>query len=409
MLRNFNIRIFAEFSVIFSILTALVLTGCLSGAGTTSPAATYNISGIVSGGATGVQILLTGASSVATTTDSSGNFSFNKLNIGSYSVVPYVSGFTFTPISTAVTLSNANVPATNFIASAYTGPTYLLSGTVDTLIGVTLTLSGGASGTFNSYAGLYSFANLPTGSYTVIPSLSGYTFSPASATASVSSTNVTLPNFAATSTGGGSSTPGFTNCSTTLSVSCFNTTAVGNSWTWVGNDFCVANGAISIPAASNTRTNFSVSNGVVTQTSTAPSSCNPNAITSNRYIDQVTGDLMNLASNNGQLTTVLPATLTVGTSWTRTTATANVSAVPATIAAVNLTRIVPAGTFTNCMQVVVGPYISYNTTVTTNQYWCPTVGYYVETATTWITSSTQPGGVNTYNTNTKLQSGFIAN
>src|SRR5262249_23147818 len=49
------------------------------------------------------------------------------------------------------------------------------------LSGVTVTLSTGPTATTNS-SGNYSFSNLPTGTYTVTPSLSGYTFTPPSAT-----------------------------------------------------------------------------------------------------------------------------------------------------------------------------------------------------------------------------------
>jgi len=82
-------------------------------------------------------------------------------------------------------------------------PTYDISGTVTNSSGgsglsnVTVTLSGAASQTTTTNSsGGYSFSGLAGGSYTVTPSLSGYTSAPASWTGSVSA-NVTQ-NFVAT-------------------------------------------------------------------------------------------------------------------------------------------------------------------------------------------------------------------
>jgi pseudomonalisin len=83
-------------------------------------------------------------------------------------------------------------------------PTYSVSGTVTLsgagLAGVTVSTSGASATTAAS--GAFSLAGLANGTYTVTPSLSGYTFSPTSASATVSGANVTGVNFTATAVSG---------------------------------------------------------------------------------------------------------------------------------------------------------------------------------------------------------------
>jgi Domain of unknown function (DUF4082)/SdrD B-like domain len=81
-------------------------------------------------------------------------------------------------------------------ASGSTPTTYSISGTVSGTTGATLTLSGTSSAsTKTNSAGNYSFAGLKSGSYLVAPSQSGYTFTPTSASVSVTSSNITALNF----------------------------------------------------------------------------------------------------------------------------------------------------------------------------------------------------------------------
>ena len=78
-------------------------------------------------------------------------------------------------------------------------PTYSLSGTISPSAGgsgATVALSGASSATtMANSSGAYSFTGLANGTYTVTPSLSGYTFSPASQNATVNGANVTGINF----------------------------------------------------------------------------------------------------------------------------------------------------------------------------------------------------------------------
>ncbi len=160
----------------------------------------YSISGNVSG-TTGVTITVTGGTAnTGAITDGSGNYTVTGLYDGNYTVTPSKTGFTFNPISTAVPISGANVTGKNFTATANTAPTYTLSGAVSGpyFEGVTITMTGDGTGTTTTNAsGNYSFANLPAGTYTLTPSLAGYTYSPAAPAVAVSAN--TVQNFTASS------------------------------------------------------------------------------------------------------------------------------------------------------------------------------------------------------------------
>lgn len=168
-------------------LFSIVIAACGGGGGSSPPPppATFSISGAVSGAALpGVTINLSGTSTKTATTNATGNYSFTGLTNGSYTVTPLLAGNTFSPTGTAVTVSGANTPNINFVATALGGgvSTYSISGTVSgtATSGVTLTLGGDNTGSVVSGAGgTYTFGNLLAGSYTVTPSLTGFTFSPA--------------------------------------------------------------------------------------------------------------------------------------------------------------------------------------------------------------------------------------
>jgi hypothetical protein len=82
--------------------------------------------------------------------------------------------------------------------------TYSISGTVTLggagLSGVTVTLTGGATATTNS-SGIFTFSSVQSGTYSLTPALSGYSFTPTSTSVTVNSANVTGKNFTATNTG----------------------------------------------------------------------------------------------------------------------------------------------------------------------------------------------------------------
>ena len=213
-------------------LSVTVSGADVTGKNFTSTAVTYSISGTVSGAtAQGVTITLSGAAGATTTTDSSGNYTITGLTNGNYTVTPSLTGYTFSPASTAVTINNANATGTNFVSSVVTAPTYSISGSVNrlgggALAGATVTLSVGANGTTTTDAtGAYTFTNLVAGSYTVTPSLPGYTIAPANVT--ITNANVTQ-NFTAASTVAGYSVSG------TVSYSGANTGKTGVYVMWSG-------------------------------------------------------------------------------------------------------------------------------------------------------------------------------
>ena len=160
----------------------------------------YAISGTVSGAvAAGVTVSLSGAATGSTTTDAAGAYSFTGLANGAYTVTPSLGGYTFAPVNAAVTVAGASVTGKNFTATAGTG--HAISGTVSGLVsaGVAVSLSGAATAsTTTDAAGNYSFAGVANGSYTVTPTLAGYTFSPASTAVTVSGADVTGTNFTST-------------------------------------------------------------------------------------------------------------------------------------------------------------------------------------------------------------------
>ncbi len=120
---------------------------------------TWSISGSVGTTASGTTVTLSGSASASTAADGSGNYSFNNLPNGSYTVTPSNAGFTFNPPSQPVTLSGAN--ATNVSFTATPNPTYSISGTISpTNLGanVSVALSGSATAsTTTDISGNYSF------------------------------------------------------------------------------------------------------------------------------------------------------------------------------------------------------------------------------------------------------------
>ena len=82
--------------------------------------------------------------------------------------------------------------------------TYSISGTVSTGSGVGIsgvTVSTGTVSTTTNSSGAYTLASLANGSYTLTPSLGGYTFSPTSRSVTVSGANVSGQNFTGTAAG----------------------------------------------------------------------------------------------------------------------------------------------------------------------------------------------------------------
>ncbi|MGN6184269.1 MAG: pre-peptidase C-terminal domain-containing protein, partial [Thermoanaerobaculia bacterium] len=101
-------------------ITSANVTGINFSASCTTP--TYTISGNV--GTSGATVT---AGSASTTSDASGNYSMSGFAAGAYTVTPSKSGCTFSPASSSVTITSANVTA-NFTPSCGSGDIQLTSG-----------------------------------------------------------------------------------------------------------------------------------------------------------------------------------------------------------------------------------------------------------------------------------------
>ncbi|MBI5675406.1 MAG: carboxypeptidase regulatory-like domain-containing protein [Nitrospirae bacterium] len=152
----------------------------------------YTISGAATtGSGTGIStvsvaIYIGAVKKTVTTAVTTGAYTITDVPVGNYTVTPTKTGYVFTPLNQSVTVSTANVTGVNFNS-------FTLSGTVKTsnntaISGVLMTLSGGGL-TANKTAttgttGAYSIPGLGNGTYTLTPSKTGYTFTPASVTVS---------------------------------------------------------------------------------------------------------------------------------------------------------------------------------------------------------------------------------
>jgi hypothetical protein len=113
---------------------AVTVTGAnQTGVNFAAAANTWAISGTISpaAGGSGATVALSGAATASTIADASGNYSFAQLSNGSYTVTPAKTGFTFSPSFQSVTVSGANVTATNFTAQAATGGVLLIQDSVN--------------------------------------------------------------------------------------------------------------------------------------------------------------------------------------------------------------------------------------------------------------------------------------
>jgi hypothetical protein len=161
---------------------------------------TWTISGSVGTTGSGSTISVTGTSTATATANASGAYTVTGLANGSYTVTPILTGYTFNPVNQAVTVTGANVTAVNFTATAVAVQTWSITGSVGASgSGATIYLTGTstASTTANG-SGAYTFSGLANGSYTVTPSLNGYSFNPASVGVTVNGANATAAAMVAT-------------------------------------------------------------------------------------------------------------------------------------------------------------------------------------------------------------------
>ncbi len=229
MMKNRLFWIGQWFVVLMVIMLLASCGGGSSGSGDGTPKAEFNdedsgsnysISGTVSliGGNAleGATITLSGSNEGTGSTDADGDFIFNGLTNGTYTVIPSLAGYTFTPESQSITIDDANAAYIFFNAEvkAITPPFCTFSGSVTTnnglvLQGVNITTSPedidhcdiyGTSLTRTDSNGCYDVVVNNTWSadvsYTITPALAGYTFLPESQTV-IDNADTTDINFTA--------------------------------------------------------------------------------------------------------------------------------------------------------------------------------------------------------------------
>lgn len=172
----------------------------------TGPGITGQVVTSTGGGDSGVTVTRSGGgqATTAVTTDSLGYYAFSSVPTGTgYSITPTKSGQTANPGSYTVSLSGTTVSNRDFVMVTPAFITGQITKSGVGVAGVTVTLTGGIQAstkvTTNSQ-GYYGFSAVATTaggtSYTVTPTLTGQTFTPASLNTSVSTTsNATGVNF----------------------------------------------------------------------------------------------------------------------------------------------------------------------------------------------------------------------
>ena len=204
-------------------------------------------------------------------------------------------------------------------------------------------------------------------------------------------------------------------------ASYFTKTTVGNSWTLSGTSATTST-VTGVPTSNTTVSDYyqntAFANGVETQTNTETrNGLTATPTTSTNFIDS-SG---NYASTTNGVTDInLPATFSIGTSWTAVAAAAPDSAIIGKIVGVGISHTVPAGTFTDCIQVnfsgttsgsgTSGGTYSYSGPFSGTFYYSPSVGNIVEISTTSTTTYTGAWtGTVTTTSSIKLQPGYVAN
>src|SRR6185503_14171575 len=177
---------------------SVVIAGGVSVSGTNFTAvSTLTVTGNVTPAGLSVGTVMTMTGGATATVDSSGNYTFTSVANGTYTITPSKPAFTFSPASQSVTVNGANVSGVNFTATPIT-----ISGTVTPAAngaGTTINLAGPTSGTMLAdAAGAYSFGALGDGTYTVTPVKTGFSFTPASRTVTISGASVSSVDFVAT-------------------------------------------------------------------------------------------------------------------------------------------------------------------------------------------------------------------
>ncbi|MBF0559190.1 MAG: C10 family peptidase [Nitrospirae bacterium] len=193
---------------VLSIAANTSVTATFASANTSS----YSISGTVTSSGTalsGVSVALSGTKALITTTDSSGNYSFTGLANGSYTVVASKAGYTFSPATSVLSVSNKSLTGQNFTGTQTTytvTPSAGSGGSISPSTPQTVSPGATQSFTFTPHSG-YTLSGYST---TCGGSLSGSTFTTGAVSSNCSvsaSFRINTYTIAATAGTGGSISP----------------------------------------------------------------------------------------------------------------------------------------------------------------------------------------------------------
>jgi hypothetical protein len=197
----------------------------------------------------------------------------------------------------------------------------------------------------------------------------------------------------------------------------FNKTSVGNNWNLTGT-YTEAGLSNTTGTISDLYKNTALAGGVITQTNTTSINSVASApLSSTNYL---AADGSNVTVTGSSAFTNLPATFSVGTTWTAEPATPLSMAITGTILGINVTCSSNSATFTDCIHVSyigsdsgTGTYLllpyRFNAPFVSDYYYSPTVGNYVQSNYSSITTYTgSQTGTLTYNYSEVLQAGYVA-
>lgn len=178
-----------------------------------TPAPVYQLSGqaLLQGANTPIQgVTIQDAALGSTSTDAGGNYNFQGVQNGTYTLTANKPGYIVVSHPNPVVINGANVTNANFILACATGfvvqngvcvPTYsisgltLLQGSATPLAGVTVTSDSGLGSILTAQDGAFSYSGLTNGSYSFSASAPGYVVVSHPNPVVVNGANVTNANF----------------------------------------------------------------------------------------------------------------------------------------------------------------------------------------------------------------------
>ncbi len=157
--------------------------GCGAGYSLSLIEGAYNITGVVldANNTPLPGVLISVGTGYTATTQADGSYILTDLPVGSYLVIPYLVGYSFTPSLAQVNVG-PDAAQINFVGTISQEETYIIAGKVtdssnDPLPGVLIS-AGAEYSTTTQADGSYVLTGLPAGAYLLTPSKEEYTFTP---------------------------------------------------------------------------------------------------------------------------------------------------------------------------------------------------------------------------------------